>query len=106
MFLFKESYKHRSAIDILTKWLRYKYVVKQEVIFNGFVPDITVYENNKIKAIYEVTHKHDLDGKKLHEMQKFAYYNNIHFPIYEVEAEWILNRCRKPKIIQCTTFQI
>jgi hypothetical protein len=104
----KESYKHKSAKEVLASWLRSEYTVKveQEFKWDGyllFIPDIAVYTGGQIQAFYEVYHKNDLTGKKIGWMQYFCYVNNLELLLHEVDAEWILIQCGKPDKIQKLT---
>ena len=99
-----ESYKHDLAKMVLMEWLEKRYTVKIEEPFETFRPDLAVYYKSMIIAFYEVTHKNGITGEKLHRIQKWCYKNNVRVPVYEVDAEWILNKCYIPKKIKCTEY--
>lgn len=92
-----ESYKHKSAKEVLAGWLSSEFIVRVEEDFKWFIPDISVYDENGIKAFYEVVHESCLTGKKLGRIQFFAYQLGIKIPVYEVECEWILKQVKKPR---------
>lgn len=102
----KESYKHRTAKHLLKKWLEPCYTVKTEEAFGYFQPDISIYSGTRLDAFYEITHTNPLNGKKLGLMQYWGYVNNIHIPVFEIEAEWILKQCEKPERFECDIFNI
>ncbi len=98
--LSKESYKHKSAKDVLSKWLSIDYVVRSEVSFDGFRPDLTTYKNDQIQAFYEVVHTSDITGKTIGLMQYFCYVNNLDILLHVIDAEYILRQCEKPEKIE------
>ena len=107
---FKESYKHSAAITVLTDWLESDFEVKVEP-FMGFDlvfrPDIAVYTDGGLRAIYEVVHKHSVDGKKLGKMQYYGYINNVEFLCHEVSVDWILEQTEKPeRVVSTFTYEI
>jgi len=102
----KESYKHYLAKRVLTNWLKPEFTVRQEENFIFFKPDLSCYTENGINCFYEIEHRSGMTGKKLNKMMFWAYVNNIHIPVYEVEADWILNQCQKPKQIICIKYQL
>lgn len=104
--LSKESYKHYLAKRVLTNWLSQNFTVRQEENFIFFKPDLSIYNENGIFAFYEIEHKNGITGKKLNKMMYWAYFNDIHIPVHEVSADWILNQCRKPKKLICITYQL
>lgn len=104
-----ESYIHKCGKMILAKWLEFDYKVKveQEFYDNGyltFIPDIAVYDNNGLNAIYEVVHKNGLTGKKMNRIQQYKYYNGMDFKVYEIRAYWILSQVKKPKKLKVIQF--
>ncbi len=103
------SYKHELAIDVLKSWFEPEYIVEIEKPFfiNGvmtFVPDLTLLQETTVRAIYEVTHTHGLKGKKLGKIQSWCY-RNYDVPVYEVSADWILERTEKPDRILSDKFE-
>lgn len=109
-----ESYKHNLAINVLSDWLDKKpsliginypisTVKEKEFTIHGrlaFVPDLTVYVDDQIFALFEVCHTHGIDGFKLWEIQKYQYYNNEFFNVYEISAEWIMRQISVPYELQ------
>ena len=103
-----ESYKHSKAIDVLKSWFEPEFICTLDhKFFAGevllFVPDLTLFEDGTVRAIYEVVHKHGLTGKKLGMIQFWSSLN-YDFPVYEVNADWILDQTGKPDIIQADKF--
>ena len=106
-----ESYKHLFAKKLLAHWLKSEYKTKTEVKFYAgeyiwFIADIVCYDKDIPFAVYEVTHKHGIDFKKLMRIQLWSYRNNIQLQVYEVQAEWILRQIKQPdklKYIDYTT---
>lgn len=97
-----ESFKHNFAKRLLARWLRYEYKTRTEVKFyNGgriyFIADIVCYDKGEPFAIYEITHKHSIDFRKLSRIQQWSYRNGIQLQVYEVQAEWILSQIQRPK---------
>ena len=99
-----ESYKHNSAKIVLMNWLKKKYTVRIEQSFGDFRPDLAVYDNKLLVAFYEVTHKNGITGEKIHRIQKWSYLNNIPVRLFEVDAEWIMNKCTMPEKIRATEY--
>jgi len=102
----KESFKHKAAKELLKTWLDPIFEVKPEQEFGSFQPDLSIYSGTRLDAFYEVTHTHPLHGKKLGLMQYWSELNNIHIPVFEIEAEWILRQCEKPERFECDIFWI
>ena len=100
---FKESYKHESAKKVLADWLSDDFKVEVEKYFGFdlvFKPDIAVYDDEQLRAFYEVVHKCEVDGKKLGKMQYFCYLNGLEMLCHEVSADWILEQTEKPERIK------
>jgi len=97
----KESYKHKSAKQVLANWLSkfFKVEIEREFKDYGFRPDITISTNGQIQAFYEVVHKSDISGKTIGRMQYFCYVNNIELLLHIVDAEYILCQCDQPESI-------
>lgn len=105
-----ESYKHKAAKLVLGEWLLDEYdEVRYEEKFKidtwSFYPDVTVYNNGHLQAIYEVTHTHPVDAKKLARIQSYCYRNGNDILLHEVDAEWILRQVCKPDMIIKFTFE-
>ena len=104
-----ESYKHRAAINVLKKWLSDEYEVRteEEFVIDGwtFYPDISVYKEGFLQAMYEVTHTHPVDARKLGRIQHYCYRKGINIMVHEVDAEWILRQIGKPESIIKFTFE-
>jgi hypothetical protein len=92
----KETYKHDMAKYILMNWLMKDYTVKLEEPFDTFRPDLTAYMNNTLVVFYEVVHKCEMTGEKLHRIQKWCYQHDTSVPVYEVNADYILDECKRP----------
>jgi hypothetical protein len=108
LFKKNESYKHKNAIQVLKSWFEPEYIcIPEQKFFVGsdllFVPDLTLTQEGTTRAIYEVVHKHGLTGKKLGLIQYWCSLN-YDFPVYEVNADWILDQTGKPDIIQADKF--
>jgi hydroxyacyl-ACP dehydratase HTD2-like protein with hotdog domain len=104
-----ESYKHESAKQVLKKWFEPEYTVEieKEFFIDGklsFIPDITLMQETTIRAIYEIVHKHGLNGKKLGLIQYWCFLN-YDFPVYEINADYILNQVNKPDVIEADKFE-
>jgi hypothetical protein len=96
-----ESGYHKSAVHILAGWV--KGTIEEPFYIDSviaFVPDITCLENGVITCLYEVVHKHFIDGHKLDMMQMWSYFNYQSLTVYEVSADLILKQTEKPKIIE------
>jgi len=63
------------------------------------VADLAVMEGEWILAVYEITNKHGLMGKKLALYQLWAYYN-YDIEVCEVSADTILNATSMPAIVK------
>lgn len=102
----KESYMHLFAKNLLAMWLKDDYlkVAKEEKFYlDGrilFIADIACFDENGIKTLYEVFHKHEIDYKKLACIQYYEYINDIKLEIYEVSAKVILSQIEKPQYIK------
>lgn len=110
-FLKKESYKHKSAKDVLRLWLEengleVRTEVELEVEGWRFFPDLVAYKDGHIQAFYEVVHTHPVDWKKLSRMQHYCWHNKLEIMLYEVDAEWILRQIQKPEKIVRFTFDL
>jgi hypothetical protein len=104
-FKYKESYKHLYAKQVLSFWLKPYFDIKQEYIFydNGmmlFVTDIACFRYEKLRQIYEISHRNSMSAKKLAMIHYWQYTNGQRFCIYEVEAETILQQIQKPKYLK------
>lgn len=104
-FKIKESYMHRYAKQVLKEWL-----LQDEKVVNikveqpfykddgvlSFVPDLTVYDKNGLWCFFEVYHKHEIEGRKILEMQKYCYINKLQVNLIEISAYWILSQFQRP----------
>jgi hypothetical protein len=102
------SYKHESAIQVLKTWFDPEFKVELERKFYvdsvlAFVPDITLTQDGTIRAVYEVVHTHGLTGKKYALMQYWCFFN-YDFPVYEINADYVLNQTEKPNLIESDKF--
>ena len=98
-----ESYKHAFAKEVLKAWFEKDYtcLMEHEFKIDGrviFKPDLTLMINNRVVAIYEIVHRHGLNGKKLGRIQSWCY-RNYDFPVYEINADYILNQVSTPPIV-------
>ena len=96
-----ESYKHRSAKEVLKEWLEengleVKAEVELEVEGWRFFPDLVAYKDGHIQAFYEVVHTHPVDWRKLSRIQHYCWHNKLELLLHEVDAEWILRQIEKP----------
>jgi hypothetical protein len=109
-FEVKESGYHESAKNILAKWVDGMTEVPFRV--NGrivFVPDVTVYENDVIKCVYEIVYSHPLTAKKYGIMQYYCYRNFTSLTVYEISADFILKQTEKPErleFMECYTIDM
>jgi len=107
-----ESYKHKHAKRILKEWLSKDYLridLEYKYCLNGnfyFIPDLVCFDKDGVKAIYEIVHRHELDGKKLARMQFYFYISDTNIKIYEISADWILNQIEQPKELILTDFSL
>lgn len=96
-----ETGYHRSAKQILAKWVNgkteKKFMVDKSILF---VPDIACYKNGILECLYEVTHKHPLQGRKLALIEYWCYRNSTELVVYEVSADYILAQTEKPEFIR------
>ena len=106
----KESYKHKSAKQVLADWLKSDYDVRIEQPFsNGgypFRPDISCYAGNQLQAFYEVVHKSEPSGMTIGRMQMYCYMNNTPVLLHVVDAEYVLTQCDKPEKIEKLTCEL
>jgi hypothetical protein len=95
-----ESGYHKSAVHILAEWvggtIEEPFYIDSVI---AFVPDVTCRENGVITCLYEVVHKHFIDGRKLDMMQMWSYFNYQSLTVYEVSADFILKQTEKPNFI-------
>lgn len=108
---YKESYKHKAAKKVLSKWLEQNYTVKMEQFFGDttfiFSPDVVTFTDGQIDAFWEVEHKNGLSDKKLGKMQYYCYLNGLeNMYCYEVSADWILEQCEPPDMIVKITYKL
>lgn len=64
-----------------------------------FVPDVTVFHKGLPRYFFEVVHKHHVSEDKLQRIEAFFTYTTVE--VYEIEADFILNRTQVPDIIRC-----
>jgi hypothetical protein len=105
-----ESFKHNAAKQVLKEWFEPEYTVDPEKKFYidgvlSFIPDITLLDNKFIVAIYEIVHKHGLTGRKLGKIQSWCYRNFTDIPVYEINADYILNQVERPVVIEVDLFE-
>ena len=98
-----ESYKHNLAKEVLKLWFEKNYTCETEKKFYidgriAFIPDLVLMDNGIIVAVYEVVHKHGLNGMKLGLIQ-FWCYLHYDFPVYEISADYIMNQIECPAIV-------
>ena len=110
-FLKRESYKYRSAKEVLRLWLEEDGVeAREEVRFEVdgwiFYPDLVIYKDGHIQAFYEVVHTHPVDWRKLSNMQMYCWCNKLELLLHEVDAEWILRQIEKPNLLVNFTFDL
>ena len=108
---FIESYKHYFAKKILARWLSCEYETRTEIKFYlgkkiYFIADIVCFDHNEPFAIYEITHSHGIDFRKLARIQQWSYQNAIQLQVYEVQAEWVLCQIRKPEKLKYIDYTI
>ena len=96
-----ETGYHKSAVEILCKWVdgipEQPFYVDNKMIF---VPDVVCYKNGIIDCIYEVVYCNPLSGKKYGLIQYWCYRNLTDLTVYEISADYILSQTEKPEIIQ------
>lgn len=96
-----ETFKHKCAVEVLATWVNG--IIEKPFLLDGlivFVPDIAVYKNGILTAIYEVVNSHPLSSKKYGLIQYFCYRSVQELTVYEVSAEYILSLKEKPEYIQ------
>lgn len=105
-----ESYKHKLAKKVLMDWLKSDFVritPEEKFFMNGelsFITDLTCYSEDGINTIYEILNKHELDNEKLNKMQQYFYYNDIQVNVFEIQADWILDKQEKPNYLYTIDF--
>lgn len=100
-FKINESGYHKSAKEILAKWVNGK--IEQPFEVNGkavFVPDVTCYKNGILECIYEVVHSNPLSAHKYGLIQFWCYKNFTDLTVYEISADYILAQTEKPERIE------
>ncbi len=101
-----ESYLHKFAKTLLTKWLKKQYLrvdIEKKFYLNNnilFIPDITCYNEDGLNCFYEVYNKSELTGVKLANIQYYCYIHNIKVPVYELSANYILRQIKEPNKIK------
>lgn len=114
----KQSYLHQQAIILLSEWVKEnpsliglkqieRVAIEETFCTNGFIkfiPDISIYDNEGIKAMIEVVHKHDMNGVKLWVMQSYFYWHNISPLVITVDADKLMNLIEKPKYLLYLVF--
>ncbi len=96
---------HLKAKEVLMEWLRTDYekiIPEQNFCICGnvwFTPDLTCYDSNGIKDLYEVVYTSDLNQFKLWRMQYYFYLHNWKVNTYTVSALWIMKQTSKPAYI-------
>lgn len=63
-------------------------------------PDITCSDNGLLTCLYEVIHKHPIDGHKLGLIEYWCYRNATEVTVFEVSADFILRQTEKPESIK------
>jgi len=107
--LFKDNQTgyHRSAVNILSGWVN---GIPEKPFYHDcrilFVPDVTVYTNGILTAIYEVVYSNPMSSKKYGLIQYWCYLNVCDLTVYEISADYILRQTGKPErieVIECYT---
>ena len=98
---------HRSAVNILSGWVN---GIPEKPFYHDcrilFVPDVTVYTNGIITAIYEVVYSNPMSSKKYGLIQYWCYLNVTDLTVYEISADFILRQTGKPErieVMECYT---
>jgi hypothetical protein len=101
LFEIKESGYHESAKNILAKWVGG--IIEVPFKVDGktlFIPDVTVYENELVKCVYEIVYSHPLTVEKSGKMQYYCYRNFTSLTVYEISADFILKQTCKPECLE------
>lgn len=118
-FTKKESFGHKSAIEVLKSWIEsrpqllgynYNLTVKIETEFkiNGiisFVPDLVIYDDDKIIKFIEVANSSFMTGIKLCKIQYYQYLHKTNIDVIEINSDWILRQIHVPYNLEYTLFK-
>lgn len=119
--LFKqiESYKHKSAKQVLIDWLKinpeliglkeiFKIKEEESQCINGniiFCPDITIYNDKGVCIFIEIYHAHVISDIKLDNMYDYLDRHNwLDIIVIEINADWILNQTKQPDELLCQKY--
>jgi hypothetical protein len=107
-----ESYMHLHSKKVLSNWILsfperfnldniHSLRLEESFILEGkimFKPDITVYDDNGLKHIYEICYKSPLTGNKLNDMMYYFFVTEQNPVIFEINASYIMRQIECPKL--------
>lgn len=89
-----ENYPERFGLKDLTSIRFEEKFCESGVVL--FIPDITIYNKDGLKHVYEIVHTSHLTGEKLHKMQCYFFENKINPIIFEIDAYYIESKVECP----------
>lgn len=75
-----------------------RYEVSKMDITGLYFFDVAIVDEEGIKAVFEVRHKHDMTPDKIAWLEKYK------IPYYEIDATWIMSRVKPPFVLECVQF--